>query len=275
MLRVRTSRSSPARPTSARARSGSRSSSSTGRAESSRGRRRRSGSPRSLKAKPFAQTTARPSRSGSNGNEPGEPQDGVRLDTSSSTSPASTGCSPSRSGARRSRRSATSSSSRRRRPRDVGAAAIPSKTPTLANATLKQLTTSTKPDPELYRTSVADALAAKKPFVVAFATPKYCTSRTCGPVVDVVDAVRRKHEDAGIRFIHAEIYEDNDPTKGENTWVREWKLPPSRGCSSSARTGRSRRASRARSPCASSTRPSHRAQVARARRSCRSSRRAR
>jgi hypothetical protein len=37
--------------------------------------------------------------------------------------------------------------------------------------------------------------------------------------------VRRKHADAGIRFIHVEIYEDNDPTKGENRWVREWKLP--------------------------------------------------
>ena len=40
-----------------------------------------------------------------------------------------------------------------------------------------------------------------------------------------VSAVRRKHKDSGIDFIHAEIYKDNDPTKGENTWVREWKLP--------------------------------------------------
>jgi hypothetical protein len=108
---------------------------------------------------------------------------------------------------------------------DVGAAAFPSKTPTLANATLEQLTTSTKPDRELYRSSVADALAAKKPFVVTFATPKYCTSRTCGPVVDVVSDVRRMHENSGTRFVHVEIYKDNDPTKGENRWVREWKLP--------------------------------------------------
>ena len=108
---------------------------------------------------------------------------------------------------------------------DVGEAAFPSDTPTLANSTLKELTTSTKPDPALYRSSMADAIKAKKPFVVVFATPKYCTSRTCGPVVDVVSAVRRKHKDSGIDFIHAEIYKDNDPTKGENTWVREWKLP--------------------------------------------------
>ena len=108
---------------------------------------------------------------------------------------------------------------------DVGAKAIASATPTLDDATLEQLTTSNTPDRELYRRSVAAALAAKEPFVLAFATPKYCTSRTCGPVVDVLSAVRRKHEGDGIRFIHTEIYEDNDPSKGENRWVKEWKLP--------------------------------------------------
>ena len=68
----------------------------------------------------------------------------------------------------------------------VGDPAPASKTPTLGNATLKQLTTAKAPDRELYGTSVADALRAHEPFVVAFATPAYCTSRTCGPVVDVV-----------------------------------------------------------------------------------------
>ena len=34
-----------------------------------------------------------------------------------------------------------------------------------------------------------------------------------------------RHAAAGLRFIHVEIYEDNDPAKGENRWVREWKLP--------------------------------------------------
>jgi len=58
---------------------------------------------------------------------------------------------------------------------------------------------------------------------VVFATPKLCESRTCGPVVDVVDAVRRRV--AGIEFIHVEIYEENNPALGVNRWVREWKLP--------------------------------------------------
>jgi hypothetical protein len=108
---------------------------------------------------------------------------------------------------------------------DIGARAPATDTPTLANAPLEQLTTSRVPDPELYRSSVADALKDKAPFVVVFATPKYCTSRTCGPVVDVVSAVRRDHPGTKIRFIHVEIYEGNDPTKGENRWVKEWKLP--------------------------------------------------
>jgi hypothetical protein len=108
---------------------------------------------------------------------------------------------------------------------DVGDTAPPSRTPTLATASLEELSTSREPDPELYRDSVAAALADRAPFVLVFATPKYCTSRTCGPVVDVVDTVRREHAGSGIRFIHVEIYEDNDPTKGENRWVKEWKLP--------------------------------------------------
>jgi hypothetical protein len=107
----------------------------------------------------------------------------------------------------------------------VGDEAVPSATPTLANAAIKQLTTSKVPDPELYRSSIKDALAAKAPFVVTFATPEYCQSRTCGPVVDVVSAVRKREAGSQVRFIHVEVYRDNDPTKGENQWFKEWHLP--------------------------------------------------
>lgn len=108
----------------------------------------------------------------------------------------------------------------------VGAAAPASKTPTLATVKdVAKLTTRTPPDTELLKVSVADALKAKAPFVVVFATPKYCSSRTCGPVVDVVDAVRKRWAGSPVRFIHVEIYTDNNPSKGPNPWVREWNLP--------------------------------------------------
>ena len=109
----------------------------------------------------------------------------------------------------------------------VGDRAIASKTPTLASTggDLAKLTTSRHPDGALYRRSVAQALAAHEPFVVTFATPQYCQSRTCGPVVDVVSAVRKRMGSSGIRFIHVEIYKDNDPAKGVNQWVAQWRLP--------------------------------------------------
>jgi hypothetical protein len=110
----------------------------------------------------------------------------------------------------------------------VGDHAIRSRTPTLASTggDLEALTTSRHPDRALYGTSVAEALDTDVPFVVTFATPQYCQTRTCGPGVDVVSAVRKREPAASdVRFIHVEIYEDNDPAKGVNRWVRQWRLP--------------------------------------------------
>jgi len=109
----------------------------------------------------------------------------------------------------------------------VGARAYPSRTPTLSSTggDLAQLTTRVPPDRGLLRYSIAGSLRAQVPFVVTFATPRYCVSRTCGPVVDVVDNVRRRFARTGIRFIHVEIYAHNDPRNGRNRWVREWHLP--------------------------------------------------
>jgi hypothetical protein len=108
----------------------------------------------------------------------------------------------------------------------VGEPAPRSRTPTLATEpNVAKLTTRVPPDTELLRHSIADSLADHAPFVVAFATPQFCASRTCGPVVDVVDRARRDFAGSPVRFIHVEVYEDNDPAKGVNRWFREWRLP--------------------------------------------------
>ena len=109
----------------------------------------------------------------------------------------------------------------------VGDKAIASRTPTIASAhgDIGSLTTASPPDLSLLRYSVADSLAAHVPFVLVFATPKFCTSRTCGPEVDVVQAVQQRFAGSGIRFIHVEIYQDNNPAEGYNRWVKEWRLP--------------------------------------------------
>lgn len=110
---------------------------------------------------------------------------------------------------------------------DIGDPAIPSDTPTLASAggDAAAITTRTPPDESLLQYSVADSLGARVPFVVTFATPKFCSSRTCGPVVDVVEEVQHRLDGDQVRFIHVEVYEDNDPAQGYNRWMGEWNLP--------------------------------------------------
>jgi hypothetical protein len=108
---------------------------------------------------------------------------------------------------------------------EVGEKAIPIKNPVLRpGIDPKTVTTAEPPDRNLLRTTVAAAMAAHRPFVVTFATPLYCQTRTCGPVVQVTQSVAKDWQAQGVDFIHVEIYKDNDPAKGTNRWVDAWKL---------------------------------------------------
>jgi hypothetical protein len=110
----------------------------------------------------------------------------------------------------------------------VGSPAPPSVTPTLksVDGDAAKITTATPPDTSLLQYSVADSIKAKKPFVVVFATPKFCTSRLCGPTVQIVQDVQAKMKDTPMRFIHLEIYSgDLTPNNAPASWVTEWGLP--------------------------------------------------
>ena len=107
----------------------------------------------------------------------------------------------------------------------LGAKAPASDNPTLASAPARDITTARPPDTELLRYSIANSIQAQVPFVVVFATPEFCVSRVCGPTVEVVEKVAKKFDRGRVRFIHVEIYKDNDPKKGFNRWVQEWNLP--------------------------------------------------
>jgi hypothetical protein len=61
--------------------------------------------------------------------------------------------------------------------------------------------------------------------VAVFATPKFCSSRLCGPTVKLVQAAQKAMKGTPMRFIHVEIYRDNDPNSGPNAWVQQWGLP--------------------------------------------------
>ena len=181
---------------------------------------------RGLKEQPFARTTARSEAIGVQGSDPADATE-IFVTYLKLPEPGTYWVLAEPVGGRKIQAVGTVVVKARTAAPDVGERVPASETPTLASTgdDLATLTTAKVADLELYRKSIADSVRDKWRFVVVFATPKYCTSRTCGPVVDVVSTVRRKHETSGLRFIHVEIYEDNDPAKGENRWVKEWKLP--------------------------------------------------
>ena len=109
----------------------------------------------------------------------------------------------------------------------LGASAPPSRTRTLADEPdIGRLTSDPRPEPGLYQMSIAEALATGKPLIVAFTTPAYCHSRTCGPTLDTVKAVWR--EWAGtVNAIHVEVFENPHEPEAlrESAAFREWELP--------------------------------------------------
>ena len=76
------------------------------------------------------------------------------------------------------------------------------------------------PDAELHQTTVAQALAEKRPVVLVISTPTYCVSQFCGPVTDVVQALAKDYGTKA-RFIHIEVWKDY---KGQqlNDAAKEW-----------------------------------------------------
>ncbi len=109
----------------------------------------------------------------------------------------------------------------------VGKKAIASKSPTTDDPRDVDPICTRTPACSLHGISIDDALALDKPSVVVFGTPRYCTSRTCGPVVDVVElAAREVGDDAS--FIHVEQWKDDKSVgkfpKGLAPSFAEWKL---------------------------------------------------
>ena len=90
----------------------------------------------------------------------------------------------------------------------IGDPAPASRQATLATAAgIDDIDTSSPPRPHMHDVTVEDALKTGRPLVIAFATPAFCQSRTCGPVMDtVMDPLYAKYKDHAT-FIHVEPYE--------------------------------------------------------------------
>jgi hypothetical protein len=92
---------------------------------------------------------------------------------------------------------------------------------------LSVITSDPEPDPAMYESSVGDAVTSGSSSVIVFATPAFCASRACGPLLDQVKGLRPDYDD--VEFVHVEIYEDLQVDSVEDLTavpaIEEWGIP--------------------------------------------------
>ncbi|MCC6266703.1 MAG: hypothetical protein IT300_03975 [Dehalococcoidia bacterium] len=116
------------------------------------------------------------------------------------------------------------------RPGDKGIAV---KNPTADNAPFDQIHTGSIKDDGFHTMTIADAVSSGRPSVIAFATPSFCRTATCGPSLQIVVRASARYVDE-VNFLHIEPYEltpagdlitreDGFPKLGPI--AESWKLP--------------------------------------------------
>jgi len=95
----------------------------------------------------------------------------------------------------------------------VGSKAVSATTPVATTPEeIAKICTRTPVD-DMHSISLDKALKNGKPTVVSFATPKFCSSRLCGPVVDEQLLVFQKVGAEKANFIHVEEFPEQDVSK--------------------------------------------------------------
>lgn len=107
-----------------------------------------------------------------------------------------------------------------------GDEAPPSVTRTTADNEIGDISTDPDPDLSFYEMTVAEAVESG-PSVIVFGTPAWCTSQSCGPLLDQVKALSADHPD--LNFVHVEPYENINADSFQDLIlipaVEEWSLP--------------------------------------------------
>lgn len=110
---------------------------------------------------------------------------------------------------------------------EVGDPAPAVATRTSADHPLEEITSDPDPAPAFYELSLDAALGNGRPTVVIFATPAFCASQSCGPLLDQVQSLAPGYP--GINFVHVEIYENLDAESFDDLRtvpaVAAWGLP--------------------------------------------------
>lgn len=109
----------------------------------------------------------------------------------------------------------------------VGDAAPATRQLTLADAPILELDSTEPPNPGLHDRTIADALSEHRPLVVAFATPAFCQTQFCGPVMESVVIPAWQRYGDRVQFVHVEPWDLKQARAGTLVPVdaiREWGL---------------------------------------------------
>jgi len=100
----------------------------------------------------------------------------------------------------------------------IGSAAPLIDTPTAddVDGDLSRISSDPVPDERFYELSILDAIEADQPAVIAFVTPAFCQTATCGPTIEKVKEVAASHP-TDVNFVHVEPY---------LMWVKDGSLQP-------------------------------------------------
>ena len=86
---------------------------------------------------------------------------------------------------------------------------------------IAEIDSSLPPHPELHDLTVAEAIDTRKPSVIAFATPAFCQTRFCGPVIEEVVWPLAKDYRGRANFVHVEPYRLADARQGKLVPIAE------------------------------------------------------
>jgi len=98
--------------------------------------------------------------------------------------------------------------------------------PTVADVPDASYIDSGNPPNDMHQISIADAIAKHQKTLVIFASPAFCTSRICGPEVQVVQSLEPGYRDR-LTFIHVEIYTNYKPDPAKKQLAQtviDWRL---------------------------------------------------
>lgn len=77
---------------------------------------------------------------------------------------------------------------------------------------------------DFYSVNIESAVSNGKVSVIAFATPGYCTSALCSPVLETMATVNEELADSDINWVHIEIWRDYEREYMDPA-VTDWNLP--------------------------------------------------